>query len=174
MGDDDLLTRLLLSRRIGPDWLVPAVRVVAGLILVAVSLSKFTRHQDLVEAFERYAIPAPDASVYLAGAVELLGGLALVAGAVVRVSGAVVTFNMTVALFTGGLVDRDLYHLGLGGLLLVAAGFVTYAGAGRWSVDEALLARRAGAAGGPGGGSAAGSSGSDGADGGPAGTMPTP
>ena len=111
----------------------------AGVTLIAVSLSKFTRHETLVDSFERYGLPWPDASVFAAGTAELLGGLLLVVGLVTRVAAAVVTINMTVALLTGGRVEVDLYHLGLGSVLLIAAVFLLWAGGGPWSIDERLV-----------------------------------
>ncbi len=116
------------------------VRVAAGVTLIAVSLSKFTRHETLVDSFERYGLPWPDASVYVAGTVELAGGVLLVVGLITRVAAAVVAINMTVAVLTGGRVDVDLYHVGLGVVLLVAALFLLWAGGGPWSIDERLVA----------------------------------
>ena len=130
----------LLVTRPGLGWWPLVVRVSAGGALIAVSLSKFTRHEALVDSFERYGLPWPDASVYLAGTVELGGGLLLLVGLLTRVAAAVVAINMTVALLTGGRVDVDLYHVGLGSVLLVAALFLLWAGGGPWSVDERLVA----------------------------------
>ena len=112
------------------------VRLVAGLTLMSVSLSKFTRHEDLVEAFVRYGIPFPDQSVYLAGAVEGLGGLLLVLGLFTRIAALVVAGNMAVAVLTGGRIDVDFYHTGLGSLLFVAAILLVWSGPGRWAIDN--------------------------------------
>lgn len=117
------------------------MRVIAGVVLVVVSLSKFTRHESLVDSFERYGIPAPDLAVYVAGTVELVGGLLLLVGLLARLAAALVAVNMVVALATGGRVDVDLYHVGLGSLLLAAALFLVWAGAGPWSFDERLATR---------------------------------
>ncbi|MGH9272292.1 MAG: DoxX family protein [Ilumatobacteraceae bacterium] len=131
---------LLVTRpRLG--WSPLVVRLITGVVLVVVSLSKFTRHESLVDSFERYGIPAPDLAVYVAGTVELVGGLLLVVGLLVRLAAALVAVNMAVALATGGRVDVDLYHVGLGSLLLGAALFLVWAGAGPWSVDERLATR---------------------------------
>ncbi len=125
---------------VGPWPLI--VRLPTGVVLVGVSLSKFTRHGSLVESFERYGVPWPDASVYVAGTVELVGGLLIVIGLLTRLAALAVATNMVVALATGGRVDVDLYHVGLGSALLVAALFLVWAGAGPWSVDQRLAARR--------------------------------
>ena len=39
--------------------------VAAGVTLITVSLAKFMRHEALVDSFERYGLPWPDASVYV-------------------------------------------------------------------------------------------------------------
>jgi putative oxidoreductase len=130
----------VLRTRADVGWWPLVVRVAAGVTLIVVSLSKFTRHEALVDSFERYGLPWPDASVYLAGTVELVGGVLLVVGLITRVAAAVIAINMTVAVFTGGRIDVDLYHVGLGSVLLVAALFLVWAGGGPWSVDERLVA----------------------------------
>lgn len=135
----------MFSSRLSPPYdLVPfLVRMAAGLTLVAVSISKFTKHETLVDSFERYSVPAPEVSVYVAGAIELVGGLVLLAGLLVRPVGVIVAIHFVVAIATGGRVDTDLYHVGLGGLLLAAGAFLAWSGAGRWSVDERLEGDRA-------------------------------
>jgi putative oxidoreductase len=138
---------MFTSRLAPPNDIIPfIVRVVAGATLVAVSISKFTKHATLVDSFERYSVPAPEISVYVAGAVELIGGLLLLAGFLVRPAGVVIAVQFVVAIATGGRVDTDLYHVGLGGLLLAAGAFLAWSGAGRWSVDERIAARSAGPA----------------------------
>ena len=128
--------------RTRPDlgWSPLVVRVAAGVTLITVSLAKFTRHEALVDSFERYGLPCPDASVYVAGTVELVGGALLVVGLITRLAAAVVAINMTVALLTGGRVDVVLYHVGLGVVLLVAALFLLWSGGGPLSLDERLVA----------------------------------
>jgi putative oxidoreductase len=133
--------RALLATRPGLGWWPALVRVAAGVTLIAVSLSKFTRHEELVESFERYGLPWPDASVYLAGTIELCGGVLFVLGLVTRLAALAVTGSMVVALATGGRVDVDLYHVGLGAALLAAALFLLWSGAGPWSIDERLVRR---------------------------------
>ncbi len=118
------------------QWWSTGVRLVAGLTLISVSLSKFTRHEDLVEAFIRYGIPFPDQSVYLAGTIEGLGGLLLVLGLFTRIAAVVVAGNMAVAVLTGGRIDVDFYHTGLGSLLFAAAVFLFWSGPGRWAIDN--------------------------------------
>ena len=129
--------RLFASRlRGGAQWWSMAVRWLAGVVLVSVSLSKFTRHEDLVAAFERYGIPFPEQSVYLAGTIELLGGVLLVLGLLTRLASLAVAGNMFVAVLTGGRIDVDFYHTGLGSLLFLAALFLLWSGPGRLAIDN--------------------------------------
>ena len=129
--------RLFSSKLQGnAQWWSTATRWIAGLVLVAVSLSKFTRHEDLVAAFERYGIPFPEQSVYLAGSVELVGGALLIVGFLTRLAALAVAGNMLVAVLTGGRIDVDFYHTGLGSLLFLAALFVLWSGPGRVAVDN--------------------------------------
>jgi putative oxidoreductase len=132
---------MLFNTRFNGDgaWAPTVVRWFAGVILIAVSLSKFTRHQDLVDAFERYSIPFPEASVYLAGTVELLGGLCLILGLLTRLAAVAVAGNMTVAVLTGGRVDPDFQHLWLGLILLFGALFVVWSGPGRVAIDNRFV-----------------------------------
>src|SRR5215204_2100913 len=124
---------LFRNRLVGARALVPtAVRLVAGITLIAVSLSKFTRHESLVNSFERYGIPVADLSVYVAGSVELIGGLLLLVGLLVRPVGLVIAVQFAVALLTGGRVDTDLFHVGLGSLLFAAGLFLAWSGAGQF------------------------------------------
>lgn len=62
----------------------------------------------------------------------------LVLGLLTRLAGAAIAANMVVALATGGRVDIDLYHVGLGSLRLAAVLFLVWSGAGPWSLDERL------------------------------------
>jgi putative oxidoreductase len=80
----------------------------------------------------------------LAGSAEFFGGLALVLGLLVRPAAAALAFAMLVAVFTvhidkGLFVANNGYEFGLA-LLAVAVSLVV-TGAGRASLDAALVAR---------------------------------
>jgi putative oxidoreductase len=80
----------------------------------------------------------------LAGSAEFFGGLALVLGLLVRPAAAALAFAMLVAIFTvhidkGLFVANNGYEYGLA-LLAVAVSLVV-TGAGRASLDAALVAR---------------------------------
>ena len=132
------LNRLLFSNTLsgGARWVPTILRWFAGIVLVAVSLSKFTRHQDLVDAFIRYGIPLPEASVYLAGTIELFGGILLLLGLLSRAAALALVGNMTVAVLTGGRIDPDFQHLGLGLMLLVSVLVILIVGPGNMAIDN--------------------------------------
>jgi putative oxidoreductase len=80
----------------------------------------------------------------LAGSAEFFGGLALVLGLLVRPAAAALAFAMLVAIFTvhidkGLFVSNNGYEFGLA-LVAVAVSLVV-TGAGRASLDAALVAR---------------------------------
>jgi putative oxidoreductase len=120
------------------------VRVAAGAILIGFGQSKFVHHAKEVRSFDRYGLPAPELFTYAIGSVEVVGGLLLVLGLATRLVALALAGNMVGAIATGGRVDGGLVNLGLAPLLLVAMGFLVWAGAGRLSVDCFLRPRVSG------------------------------
>ena len=138
----DWTARILTPRFQGPAaWATAVVRVGAGVLFVAFATGKFTDHMQEAVDFERYGLPWPDGAVYLAGAVELLGGVLLVLGLVTRVAALALACNLVVAIATAGRVDGGTFHLGVGPAMLAAMLFLVWAGAGALSADERLVRR---------------------------------
>ena len=84
----------------------------------------------------------------LAGAAEVLGGLALIAGLLVRPAAAALAFAMLVAVFgvhvgKGFFVDKGGYEYALA--LLAASVSLRFTGGGRLAADAALAPRAAAA-----------------------------
>jgi putative oxidoreductase len=124
------------------DVLAPmVVRVAAGVVFVSFSFGKFLNHAAEAAAFDRYGIPAPDEMVYVVGALELLGGLALILGLGTRLVAIALGLNMIGAITTAGRIEGGPIHLGLAPALLVAMAFLLWTGAGARSVDRRLEAR---------------------------------
>jgi putative oxidoreductase len=141
---DGWLTRLLTPRFHGTGaWATAAVRVATGVLFVLFSTGKFADHMTEAADFERYGLPWPEGAVYLAGTIELLGGLLLVVGLATRLAALALAGNLVVAIATAGRVDGGSFHLGVGPTILVAMLFLVWAGAGAVSLDE-RLARRMG------------------------------
>jgi putative oxidoreductase len=129
--------RLFASRFEGAGaWVTTVVRVVTGVLFVSFSTGKFTDHMMESADFEHYGLPWPDGAVYLAGTVELVGGLLLLVGLFTRPAALVLACNMVVAIATAGRVEGGTFHLGVGPAMLVAMLFLVWAGPGRLAVDD--------------------------------------
>jgi putative oxidoreductase len=131
--------RVFASRFTGPAaWATTVVRVVIGALFVSFSIGKFADHMMESVDFERYGLPWPDGAVYLAGVIELLGGLALLVGFLTRPAALALAANLVVAVATAGRVDGGTFHLGVGPAMLLATLFVLWAGPGQLAVDNRI------------------------------------
>ena len=104
------------------------VRVVAGLVFVVFSTSKFLRQDEEVAAFTSYGLPAPELLVYGTGLAELLGGLLLIAGVAVRAVAVVLALVMAGAFVSSGLGSGTPLSLTLAPALLVSMLFLLWSG----------------------------------------------
>lgn len=89
------------------DPVLRRVAIVVGVIFLVASTPKFLAYGWERDAFVRYDLPAPGASVLLAGALELVGGALLVAGRLVLPTCAVLSAVMLVAFVAGGVLAGD-------------------------------------------------------------------
>ncbi len=136
------LVGLVLGSRPGVAALVPlALRTAAGCVFLGFGVGKFARHDEEAGAFDRYGLPWPDTFTYAIGVVELGGGTLLLLGLLTRPAALMLAGNMVGAISTGGRVDGGPVHLGLAPALLVTMLVLVWLGAGRYSVDAALLRR---------------------------------
>ena len=78
---------------------------------------------------------------YVVGALELLGGLALIVGLGTRVAAIALGLNMAGAISTAGRIEGGPIHLGLAPALLIAMLYLLWTGAGARSMDRRLEAR---------------------------------
>jgi putative oxidoreductase len=85
-----------------------AARLAAGVVFVIFGLGKFVNHAAELASFETYGIPAPDMMVYLIGALEVTGGLALLAGVALALVALVMAGNMAVAIVVSGIGQGEL------------------------------------------------------------------
>ncbi len=91
----------LLDRTRRLDFLAPlALRIYLAPIFILAGYGKLDNAQHLGPYFESLGIPAPELMVYVAGLVELLGGIALVLGLAVRWVAIPMMFTMVVAAAT--------------------------------------------------------------------------
>ena len=129
------------------DALLLVARILLGVVLIAHGWQKFAQYSigGTASSFAQMGVPLPVVSAVFAAVVELVGGLALLAGAATVVAGVLVALDMLGAFL--------LVHIGNGVFVTdngfeltwaIAAGALALAaaGAGRFSVDHALLGRR--------------------------------
>lgn len=129
------------------DLAVLLSRVAVGLVFLAHGWQKlFTNGIDGTAAFfDSVGVPAATAAAWFAAVVELAGGAALILGIGVPVAGLLLLVNMIGAFAfvhagAGLFVDQGGYELVL--VLGAAALVLAAVGAGRFSVDHLLAARR--------------------------------
>jgi putative oxidoreductase len=150
---DEVLARLVGSRVSGgAAALVAAGRIATGAFFVLASTGKFTNHAAEVADFGHWGVPLPEISTYLAGAVELVGGAALVVGLFTRLAAYALGLDLAVAIATAGRVDGGPFHLGVAPALVIVMVGLIWSGAGAWSVDRRLFVRIASRHGVPAGG----------------------
>jgi putative oxidoreductase len=103
------------------------VRLLAGAVFAFSGTPKFFAHDWEAGHFRTYGLPAPDAFVYLIGAIEILGGLALVAGVAVRPVALLLGAVMVGAIVTSGLGQGEwIPSLTLAPALLAACVYLVW------------------------------------------------
>ena len=133
----------LRSRPFGPRG-VPALvlRIGAGAPLVLIGVGKFVDRASEVRDFRSFGVPVPAVAVPLAGAIEVLGGLAVVIGLLTRPAALLVAANLVGALLTAGVREGGTFHLVVGPVLMIAMLVIAFVGPGPLSVDARILSRR--------------------------------
>lgn len=117
-------------------WALP-VRLLSGTTFLVFGVGKFSDHGEEVRSFDSYGLPAPDALVYLVGALEILGGALLIAGLLTRLAALALAGNMLGAIAFSGLGEGEVVpSLTLAPALLAAMIFLLWAGPGVGSVDR--------------------------------------
>ena len=141
------MARFLVARPTAPqmDLGLLVVRIALGAILIAHGAQKVFSFglAGVTGAMTQMGAPAPAIVAPLVMAAELLGGIAILLGFLTRIAaignivvqlGAIVLVHLAGGFF---LPKGYEFNLALVGMALALA----IAGAGRWSVDEALSAR---------------------------------
>ena len=132
----------LLARIITPRPTVALrsalLRLACGAIFVVFGLGKFTDHGSESASFATYGLPSPSLFAYAIGGLELAAGLLLLAGLATRLAAPALAGDMVGAIATAGPVEGGAINLGLAPTLAVVLVFLTWGGAGRWSLDERI------------------------------------
>ncbi|HEV7402076.1 MAG TPA: DoxX family protein [Chthoniobacteraceae bacterium] len=130
--------------------LLLAIRLYWGWQFVAQGTLKFRDHMTYIERFIGWNIPFPSLNVYLAGTVELVGGILLFVGLASRLAAFPLIFTMLVAYLTAEpeavkaiFSDPDQFVSAAPFMFLLASVIVLVFGPGIFSIDH-LLARRFG------------------------------
>jgi putative oxidoreductase len=125
---------------------IAIVRVVTGIIMFAHGYQKvFTNGIDGVTGFfTQLGIPLPGLAAPLVAFLELAGGVALVLGLLTRLVALGFVFDMLGAIFFVHLENGFFLPGGIEFVLLLAAASLAFviAGAGAFSLDEAIARRR--------------------------------
>jgi len=123
----------------GPKLLAGA-RWVSAIIFISFGAAKFANHGAELASFRHYPLPAPGFFVYLAGVVEVVGGLLLAAGLVTRLAALALAGDMIGAIVVSGLARGEVISLTLAPVLLAAMVILIRSGGGRWSADNRIAA----------------------------------
>ena len=129
------------------DVLLLVARILLGVVLIAHGWQKFAQYGigGTAGSFAKMGVPLPGVSAVFAAVVELAGGVALLLGAATAVVALLVVLDMLGAFLlvhagNGVFVTDNGFELvwAIAGVALVLAAV----GAGRFSVDHAVLGRR--------------------------------
>src|SRR5215470_12049855 len=127
----------------GGRW-AALTRWAAGIIFLVFGVAKFSDHAAELASFRHYPLPAPEVFVYLAGVIEIGGGLLLIMGLLTRLAALALAADMTGAIVVSGLARGELISLTLAPLLLAAMISLIRVGGGPWSVDRQIASKAAG------------------------------
>jgi putative oxidoreductase len=123
------------------DPLLLAARLYFGVQLCMIGALKLLDLENTRVFFESLGLPFPAVNAVAAGLTESVGGALLAAGFVARLSSLPVMFCMLVAYASAH--RSEAFYAAKPFWFFVAALLVLVLGAGRWSVDGQLAARRA-------------------------------
>jgi putative oxidoreductase len=147
------VTIMLLRPLSGParDAALAVGRILLGVVLMAHGWQMVFTYgfAGTTQAMVKMGVPLPPVSAAYASFVELIGGALLILGALTTVVAVLVVLDMIgAAVFSGALATVFAQNGGweLVGMIGVGALMLAAAGAGRFSVDRVLAARRASAA----------------------------
>jgi putative oxidoreductase len=126
---------------------VLVARVVGGGVFVVFGIGKFANHASEVASFRDYGLPAPDAFVFVIGAIEIVGGLMLILGLATRPAALVLAGDMVGAIVVSGIARGEVISLTLAPAELVLCLFLLWSGPGPYALRARASARPGHAAG---------------------------
>jgi putative oxidoreductase len=140
----------MLSPLSGPvrDVVLLVARVLLGVVLFAHGFQKVFVYGfgGVAASFTKMGVPVPPVSAAYASIVELVGGGLLILGAATTIVSVLVALDMIGASLTTGSFLHGVFvtqhGFELEAAICVGALLLLVSGAGRYSVDHVLLARR--------------------------------
>jgi putative oxidoreductase len=138
-----------MIRRLPASCVDPALlvgRLLIGGLMFAYGWDKLVSRglAGTAEGFRKNGVPLPMASAAFAGIIELVGGALLILGAATAVVGVLMALEMLGAIVATGQYHAVLAQRGgwaLSGSVLAGALILAVVGAGRYSVDHAVVVR---------------------------------
>jgi putative oxidoreductase len=118
------------------DWVLLVARLASGVVFVSFGLAKFFSHASETASFRAYGLPAPSALAYVIGAIEILGGIALLLGFATRLSSLVLAGDMVGAIIASGVLHGEAVSLTLAPALLIVMCVLLAFGSGSVSFDR--------------------------------------
>ena len=113
-------------------------RLIAGGIFIAFGVGKFLNHGSELASFRAYGLPSPDLFVWAIGALELVGGVALMLGLGTRLAALLLAGDMVGAIVVSGRARGELVSLTVAPAQLVAMLFLVWTGGGRHALEHRL------------------------------------
>jgi putative oxidoreductase len=113
-----------------------ATRLIAGGIFIAFGAGKFLNHGSELASFQVYGLPSPGLLVSAIGAIELVGGVALILGLGTRLAAVVLAGDMVGAIVVSGIARGEIISLTLAPALLLAMLLLVWSGGGRHALEQ--------------------------------------
>jgi putative oxidoreductase len=113
-------------------------RLIAGGIFIAFGAGKFLNHGSELASFQIYGLPSPDLPVSAIGALELVGGVALMLGLGTRLAAAVLAGDIVGAIVVSGIARGEIISLTLAPAQLLAMLLLVWTGGGRHALEQHL------------------------------------
>lgn len=118
-------------------------RLIAALPLIVIGIGHLVEPESFRHILVGSGIPMPDLNLVVAPVVEVAAGILLLVGLFARVGGLAAISTMVVALYSHAVIDMSVLPEAMAMppiilplAVLASAIWVTYTGAGRWSIDS--------------------------------------
>lgn len=132
-----------ILRKTNDSKITIAPRLIAALPLIAIGIGHLAEPESFRLILIGAGIPLPDINLVIAPVIEVVAGTLLLVGLFARAGGLAAISTMLVALYSHAVIDPStlpetmaMPPIVLPLAVLASAVWVTYAGAGHWSLDS--------------------------------------